>query len=152
MDFLSPIWLWMYVGAFLMLAELASPGFVVFFFGLAAATVSLSKWAFPSLPLWGQLAAFSVYSIIYLLVLRKYLKKVFTGDKQESPSINNEYIGRVGRVVEVVRPDVPGRILIGDAEWNARAAVRLEPGTEVRVVAQENLTFTVEPLQGKGAI
>ena len=146
MDFLSPIWLWMYVGAFLMLAELASPGFVVFFFGLAAATVSLSKWAFPSLPLWGQLAAFSVYSIIYLLVLRKYLKKVFTGDKQESSAINNEYIGRVGRVVEVIRPEVPGRILLGDAEWAARSATRLDPGTEVRVVAQENLTLRVEPI------
>ena len=146
MDFLSPIWLWMYVGAFLMLAELASPGFVVFFFGLAAATVSLSKWAFPSLPLWGQLAAFSVFSIIYLLVLRKYLKKVFMGDKQESLSINNEYIGRVGRVVEVIRPEVPGRILLGDAEWTARSATRLDPGTEVRVVAQENLTLRVEPI------
>lgn len=146
MDFLSPVWLWMYVGAFLMLAELASPGFVVFFFGLAAATVSLLKWMFPSLPLWGQLAAFSVLSILYLLVLRKYLKKVFTGDKQESPSIDNEYIGRVGRVVEVVRPDVPGRILLGDAEWTAKAATRLEPGTEVRVVAQENLTLCVEPI------
>lgn len=146
MDFLSPVWLWMYAGAFLMLAELASPGFVVFFFGLAAATVSLLKWAFPSLPLWGQLAAFSVLSIVYLLVLRKYLKKVFTGDKQESPSIDNEYIGRVGRVVEVVRPDVPGRILLGDAEWTAKAATRLEPGTEVRVVAQENLTLCVEPI------
>ena len=146
MDFLSPVWLWMYAGAFLMLAELASPGFVVFFFGLAAATVSLLKWAFPSLPLWGQLAAFSVLSIVYLLVLRKYLKKVFTGDKQESPYIDNEYIGRVGRVVEVVRPDVPGRILLGDAEWTAKAATRLEPGTEVRVVAQENLTLCVEPI------
>ena len=146
MDCLSPVWLWMYVGAFLMLAELASPGFVVFFFGLAAATVSLLKWMFPSLPLWGQLAAFSVLSILYLLVLRKYLKKVFTGDKQESPSIDNEYIGRVGRVVEVVRPDVPGRILLGDAEWTAKAATRLEPGTEVRVVAQENLTLAVEPI------
>ena len=146
MDFLSPVWLWMYAGAFLMLAELASPGFVVFFFGLAAATVSLLKWMFPSLPLWGQLAAFSVLSILYLLVLRKYLKKVFTGDKQESPSIDNEYIGRVGRVVEVIRPDVPGRILLGDAEWTAKAATRLEPGTEVRVVAQENLTLAVEPI------
>ena len=146
MDFLSPVWLWMYAGAFLMLAELASPGFVVFFFGLAAATVSLLKWMFPSLPLWGQLAAFSVLSILYLLVLRKYLKKVFTGDKQESPSIDNEYIGRVGRVVEVVRPDVPGRILLGDAEWAATSKMRLEPGTEVRVVAQENLTLGVEPI------
>ena len=146
MDFLSPVWLWMYAGAFLMLAELISPGFVVFFFGLAAATVSLLKWMIPSLPLWGQLAAFSVFSIIYLLVLRKYLKKVFMGDKQESLSINNEYIGRVGRVVEVIRPEVPGRILLGDAEWTARSATRLDPGTEVRVVAQENLTLRVEPI------
>ena len=146
MDFLSPVWLWMYAGAFLMLAELISPGFVVFFFGLAAATVSLLKWMFPSLPLWGQLAAFSILSIIYLLVLRKYLKSIFTGEKDESPSINNEYVGRVGRVVEVVRPDVPGRILLGDAEWTAKAATRLEVGTEVRVVAQENLTLRVEPI------
>ena len=146
MDFLSPIWLWMYVGAFLMLAELASPGFVVFFFGLAAATVSLLKWTFPSLPLWGQLAAFSVLSIVYLLVLRKYLKKVFTGDKQESTSIDKEYVGRVGRVVEVVRPDVPGRIILGDAEWAAKCDRRLEAGTEVRVVSQDNLTLGVEPI------
>ena len=146
MDFLSPAWIWMYFGAFLMLSELASPGFVVFFFGLGAATVAVFKGLFPTMPLWLQLAAFSFFSILYLLVLRRYLKRVFVGEKQESTSIGNEYIGRVGRVIEVVRPDVPGRIILGDAEWNARAARRLEPGTEVRVVAQDNLTFTVEPL------
>ena len=146
MDFLSPAWVWMYFGAFLMLAELASPGFVVFFFGLAAATVSVLKGMFPSMPLWLQFAAFSFFSIFYLLVLRRYLKRVFVGEKQESASIGNEYLGRVGRVVETVRPDVPGRIVLGDAEWAATAAARLEVGTEVRVVAQENLTFTVEPL------
>ena len=146
MDFLSPVWIWMYVGAFLMLAELASPGFVVFFFGLAAATVSALKGIFPSMPLWMQLAAFSFLSIFYLLVLRRYLKRVFVGEKEESSSIGKEYIGRVGRVVEVVRPDVPGRILLGDAEWAATSDTRLEPGTEVRVVAQDNLTLGVKPI------
>ena len=146
MDFLSPVWIWLYVGAFLMLAELISPGFVVFFFGLAAVTVSVLKWIFPSLPLWGQLAAFSVLSIFYLLVLRRYIKSVFMGAKDESASIDNEYVGRVGRVVAGIRPEVPGRILLGDAEWAAQAATRLETGTEVRVVAQENLTLRVEPI------
>ena len=61
------------------------------------------------------------------------------GDAQEA-------VGRVGRVVEVVRPEVPGRILLGDAEWSARSDSRIEPGTEVRVVAQENLTLRVEPI------
>jgi len=146
MDFLSPVWLWMYAGAFLMLAELALPGFVVFFFGLAAATVSLCKWLFPSLPLWAQLAAFSVFSIIYLLVLRRSLKKIFTGDTEQTASIQNEFVGRIGRVVEMVRPDVPGRILLGDAEWAATSASRLDVGTEVKVVSQNNLTLRVEPI------
>ena len=146
MDFTAAAWIWLYIGSFLMLAEIVSPGFVIFFFGLGAATVAVCKWAFPSLSLAWQLALFSITSIIYLLVLRKYLKKVFTGDKEESPSINNEYLGRVGRVVEVVRPDVPGRIILGDAEWAAKSDRRLESGTEVRVVAQENLTLLVEPI------
>ena len=129
-----------------MLAELASPGFVVFFFGLAAATVSLCKWLFPALPLWAQLAAFSVFSIVYILVLRKYLKKVFTGDTEQTASIQNEFVGRIGRVVEIVRSDVPGRIMLGDAEWTATSAKRLDVGTEVKVVSQDNLTLRVEPI------
>ncbi len=146
MDFLSPVWLWMYVGAFLMLAELVSPGFVVFFFGLAAATVSFVKWMFPALPMWGQLAAFSVFSILYLVLLRRYVKRVFYGDMEETASIQNEFVGRIGRVVETVRPEVPGRIMLGDAQWAATAATRLEVGTEVKVVAQDNLTLRVEPI------
>ena len=39
MDFLSAGWMWLYVGAGLMLAEILMPGFVVFFFGLSAATL-----------------------------------------------------------------------------------------------------------------
>ena len=35
MDFLSAGWIWLYVGAGLMLAEILTPGFVMFFFGLS---------------------------------------------------------------------------------------------------------------------
>ena len=68
-------WIWLYIGSFLMLAEIVSPGFVIFFFGLGAATVAVCKWAFPSLSLAWQLALFSISSIFYLLVLRRYMKK-----------------------------------------------------------------------------
>ena len=33
-------WIWMYIGAFLMLAELLMPGFVIFFFGLSGFSTS----------------------------------------------------------------------------------------------------------------
>ena len=58
-------WLWLYLGALLMLMEIASPGFVVLFFGLSAATVGLCRFAFgEAFTLTWQLAAFSVFTIL----------------------------------------------------------------------------------------
>ena len=144
MDFTAAAWIWLYIGAFLMLAEIVSPGFVIFFFGLGAATVAVCKWAIPSLSLAWQLALFSITSIFYLLVLRRYMKKLFMGDAENSPGLASEFVGRVGKVIETIRPEVPGRIELGEVEWKASASERLEPGTEVKVVAQDNLTMRVE--------
>ena len=146
MELLSIKWLWMYAGAVLMLLEIMAPGFVVFFFGLAAATVGLILFG---VDLSGtlQVALFSALSVLYLLTLRRFLKSIFVGDTTKSQKVDGEYVGRVGRVVEAIRPEVPGRILLGDAEWTASATEWLAPGTEVRVVAQRNLTMSVEKLE-----
>ncbi len=146
MDFTTAAWIWLYVGAFLMLAELASPGFVIFFFGLGAATVAGTKWLVPGLSLSWQLALFSIFSVFYLIVLRKWVKNVFLGDTAETQKIASEYVGRVGKVVEAIRPEVPGRIMLGDAEWSASSAVEIAPDSMVKVVAQDNLTLVVEPV------
>lgn len=149
MDFTAAAWIWLYIGAILMLAEIVSPGFVIFFFGLGAATVAVCKWAFPSLSLAWQLALFSISSIFYLLVLRRYMKKLFMGDAESSSGISSEYVGRVGKVVETIRPDVPGRIELGEVQWAATAGERIDVGAEVKVVAQDNLTMRVEKV-GEG--
>lgn len=146
MDFTTAAWIWLYVGAFLMLAELASPGFVIFFFGLGAATVAGTKWLVPGLSLSWQLALFSIFSVFYLIVLRKWVKNVFMGDTAETQKIASEYVGRVGKVVEAIRPEVPGRIMLGDAEWSASSAVAIAPGATVKVVAQDNVTLVVDPV------
>ena len=147
MNFTAAAWIWLYIGAFLMLAEIVSPGFVIFFFGLGAATVAVSKWAVPSLGLAAQLAIFSGASVLYLVVLRRYMKKLFLGESESSPGISSEYVGRVGKVIETIRPEVPGRIELGEVEWKATASERLEAGTEVKVVAQDNLTMKVEKVK-----
>lgn len=143
MEFLSVKWLWLYAGALLMLLEIMAPGFVIFFFGLAAATVGLTLFAF-DVSATAQMALFTAFSIVYIVGLRRFMKALFMGETAESRAISSEYVGRHGKVVEAIRPEVPGRILLGDAEWTAVAREGLEPGTEVRVVAQKNLTLTVE--------
>ncbi len=141
-------WIWMYIGAFLMLAELLLPGFVVFFFGLSAATVGLCRFVVgESFTLTWQLASFSVFAILYLAVLRRMLKRLFSGDTEKSSlSFRQEFVGRLGRVVEAVNPPNPGRVLIGDAEWNAVADAPIEVGASVKVVGQDNLTMRVEKI------
>ena len=111
-----------------------------------SAAARTMMWAFPSLSLAWQLALFSITSIIYLLVLRRYMKRLFMGDAENSPGLASEFVGRVGKVIETIRPEVPGRIELGEVEWKASAGERLEPGTEVKVVAQDNLTLRVEKI------
>ena len=144
----SCAWLWVYAGAALMFLELIVPGFVLCFFGLSAATVGVLKFAFGDAftSTW-QLAAFSVFSILYIVLLRRYLTKVFVGGKVETKTdFDNESVGRTGKVTEAIRPPLTGRVLLGDAEWTAAADRPIEAGKDVRVVSQQNLTMKVEEI------
>ena len=148
MNFLSCPWLWMYAGTLLMLMELLVPGFVVLFFGLSAMTVGLCRFAFgEAFDMSWQLAAFSAFSILYIVFLRRWFRKVFYGDVERSKAdFGNENVGRIGRVTAAVNPPVSGRVMLGDAEWTAVADEPVPAGADVKVVAQENLTVRVEKI------
>lgn len=142
----SCAWLWLYGGLLLMLAELLVPGFIMVFFGLAAVSVGAVRFCLGDVfdPTW-QLAAFSAFSVLYILLLRRWLKNVFTGSKVEgSTDFNNEYVGRLGKVVEDINPPVPGRVMIGDSEWKAQSDAPIAAGADVKVISQNNLTMKVE--------
>ena len=138
-------WLWLYVGMFLMLAELLTPGFVIFFFGLSAVTVGLCRALIgEAFTFSWQLAAFSLFAILYLAALRRWMQGFFARGRKEQPGLDNAYVGRVGKVVEAINPPLMGHVTIGDADWTATAASAIAVGTTVKVVAQDNLTLTVE--------
>ena len=142
---LSCAWLWIYAGAALMLLELIAPGFILCFFGLSAATVGVLRFAFGAAfsPTW-QLAAFSVFSVLYILLLRRYLQKVFVGGKVETKTdFDNESVGRIGQVTAAINPPLSGRVMLGDAEWTAESDAAIAVGENVKVVAQSNLTMKV---------
>ena len=146
MDFLGNGWIWMYVGAGMMLAEILTPGFVMFFFGLSAATVGLLVLLLPpsfNPSLMWQLALFSLFSLIYLVTLRRYVKNVFLGDNGKSRALADEFAGRLGEAVTDIS-SMQGRVSVGDAEWSAVSEAPIAAGAKVRVVSRKNLTLTVE--------
>ena len=145
---LSCAWLWIYAGAALMLLELIAPGFILCFFGLSAATVGVLRFVFGEVfTLTWQFAAFSVFSVLYIVILRRYLKRVFVGGKVETKTdFDNESVGRVGKLTAAIRPPLTGRVILGDSEWTAESECPIEVGANVRVVAQQNLTMKVEEI------
>lgn len=145
-NFLSPEWIWLYAGVLLMLAELLAPGFVIFFFGLAAASVAGVKFIFPSMSMALQIALFSVFSVIYLTALRKWFYKLFKMDSAASADEPSEFAGRLAEVTVKIESGLPGRVMLGDSEWTAEAETAIEAGAKVRVVKQKNLTLTVEKI------
>jgi len=141
-------WLWVYAGAALMLLELATTGFVAFFFGLSAATVGLLRSLIgePFGVAW-QLASFSVLSIVYIVLLRKYFKMLFVGRTDRAGTdFDRECVGRAGKVTVAINPPRTGRVMLGDAEWTASADVAIPAGADVKVISQDNLTMKVEVL------
>lgn len=149
----SCAWLWVYAGLALLLLELVVPGFVLCFFGLAAASVGALRALFgEAFDLTWQTAAFSVLSVLYIVLLRRCLKRVFAGGKSgAAQGLSDEYAGRAGTVTEAIEPPRTGRVLIGDAEWTATADAPVAAGTAVTVVARRNLTMTVRPMDAARA-
>lgn len=145
---LSCAWLWIYAGAALMLLELVAPGFILCFFGLSASTVGVLKFVFGgAFTLTWQLAAFSVFSVLYIVILRRYLQRVFVGGKVETKTdFDNESVGRIGTLTAAILPPLAGRVMLGDSEWTAEAERPIGVGANVRVVAQQNLTMKVEEI------
>ncbi len=129
-----------------MILELVVPGFVLCFFGLSAMSVGALRFMFGEgfSSAW-QMAAFSILSIVYIVALRRYFKRALMGDKtEEGMALGGEYVGRMGKVTEEIKPPMAGRIMIGDAEWSATADNEIGVGVVVKVVSQKNLTMKVE--------
>ena len=144
---MSPVLLWFLVGIGFFVVELAVPGFVIFFFGLGAWCAALAVYFFsPSLS--GQLSMFLAASLVTLLLLRSWLRGVFSGfSRQEEDSVNVEPAASTGVVIEDIRPPARGRVKYGGSYWQAEAEEMIPTGTVVNIVEQNNLLVKVQPVE-----
>ncbi len=138
-------WIWIYIGIGLMFLELIVSGFILCFFGLAAATVGVIRFIIgDAFDLTWELAVFSGLSVAYIFLLRRWFKRTFVGDKKGDADLGDDNIGRVGKVTAAIEPPLAGRVILGDSEWSAEADVPVAIGANVRVISQNNLTIKVE--------
>jgi len=137
---------WFYLGIVLIILEVMTPGLVSIFFGLSALVVALITFLAPGIPEWAQWVLFSIFSVLFILLLRKTLKKTFSGTAEVSEGTTDPYSGKRAMVVSRITPSQPGRVEFNGSNWTAESEQEIEVNTPVIIKWKKNLTFTVEKL------
>jgi membrane protein implicated in regulation of membrane protease activity/DNA-binding CsgD family transcriptional regulator len=145
------LWLlWIVVAILTLAAELLT---LALFFGSLSLAALVTAAASLVLPLPGQLAVFSVVSLLMLLAVRPAALRVLPrGSGPDDPPV----LGPVGRRALATEriTNLQGQIRIGSGEfWTARAEMPDTPidlGGEVEVVGMEGLTAVVKPVRPSG--
>jgi len=151
MSVIDPALYWLIIGVMLFFLELALPGFILFFFGLAALITAAVAWLTPLGIAW-QLGIFIVSSVVSLVTLRDVIQKNFLKPKDvadgEEPDEDVMLAAPGDRAVVGVAivPPAEGRINYSGTSWRATADEKIDEGEIVAVVHQENLVIQVEKI------
>ena len=141
------IWVWTVVFAAALIIELATPSALISVWFALGALVSLLL-ALAAVPLWGQLAAFALVSLIALCVIRPIAARSLRGNVVATNA--DRLIGAMAVVEKRISAREWGGVRIEGHVWSAIAqdGRDIEPGTAVRVKAIEGVKLIVVPVNG----
>lgn len=146
MELTTPSLLWFLAGVVFFLLELSMPGFILFFFGAGAWLTAVLSWLYP-LSLNVQMLVFIVASIVSLLVLRRFVKKAFSGSATGAGEdrVMAEPGVRVVVVCDII-PPAEGKVKYSGTTWRAQASENIEAGEIAEIVEQDGMVMQVKKM------
>lgn len=143
--FEKPEVLWFFIGLVLLLFELFTPGFFIFFFGLGAWITALACLiGDPNLNL--QIAIFAVTSVLSLVGLRRIIrKKLFYNNDNRSEILEDEFTGGEGVAASDFGADRVGKVYFKGTTWKSESKSEIREGQRVTIISKDNFKLIVEP-------
>lgn len=141
-DYYNPAVIWFVAGFVFFLLEFAIPGFILFFFGVAAWIVALLALLF-DISINVQLLIFLVASVLSILIFRKGLKKLIM-EKKKSSEIEDEFIGKVARAETAISPGQNGKVYFKGTSWEASSDDVIEAGENVSIIGNNSIVLIVK--------
>lgn len=140
---MSPALWWIVGGLAACAAELALPGAMLLWVGLAALPVGVAAYWVPGLAIEVQFALFTALAVVGVVLARRWTTPPATATE----AINGGAARLLGEIAIVNRPIVngSGQIRLGDSVWAVRGPDAPE-GARVRVTAVDGAILGVEPL------
>lgn len=136
--------IWLIIGLLMLVLELVSVVLVFVFFAAGALITALlaSLGILPDLN-W-QLLAFSVISVLSLVLLRKQARRLL--DNRGKHTEYNEYAGETAMVIKDIPAAGEGKIYYRGAEWIALSATTtlISAGSKVIIRATDGIKLIVE--------
>lgn len=140
-------WHWWIAAAIFGVLEMAVPGVVFLWLGLAAAATGFVVLAAPALgwlpELGGQLLTFSVFGLVAVAAGRQFWRN--RPADAAHPTLNKRGAELIGRTFPLERAIASGqgRVKVGETLWLVRGP-ELPQGAVVRVVGVDGATLVVE--------
>jgi len=132
--------IWFLIGMAFLICEMVSPAFILFFFGLGAWLTSISTFIIPDLTFNQQIIIFGSSSIVFLILLRNYVKNVFLGDQNQGEDKYSSVLK--GDTTAVVTKNINigefGEIKFKGTFYKAKSAddIEIKNGDSVSVIKQ----------------
>jgi len=109
-------YLWAIAGLFLVFIELLTTSFFAIFLGAGALMTALLTYLGITTHFWSQILVFSVFSVLSILLLRRFAKNLFG---KESKNTYSEYVGDKATVEERIEPNKEGKVFYRGTVWIA---------------------------------
>lgn len=137
--------IWMIIGLLMLLAELVSVVLVFIFFAIGGLLTALLAviGILPSLEY--QIIAFSIISILSLILFRKNVRLIMQA-RHDKHQEYKEFIGETAMVIRDIPQSGTGKIYYRGAEWSATSNnhAAIEAGSKVVIQRTEGVTLVVE--------
>ncbi|MEO6135890.1 MAG: NfeD family protein [Ginsengibacter sp.] len=141
--FLQAAVIWFIIGFILFLLEFVIPGLILFFFAIGAWIVAILS-LFIDLPINMQLVIFVISSVVSILLLRKWVKKMLYGNPKSTELLEDEFLGKIGRAETAISPDNNGKVDFKGTSWQAASEDFIEAGENVTIVGNESILLIVK--------
>lgn len=139
----QPAVIWFIIGFIFFLLEFVIPGLIVFFFGVGAWIVAILTLCF-DLPINLQLIIFVISSVLTILLLRNWVKKLIYGKNPSRELLEDEFLGKIGRADTAISPGENGKVDFKGTTWQAASADIIEKGENVIIVGNESILLIVK--------
>jgi len=142
-NFMNLSLLWFVVGFMLFLLEFMIPGFILFFFGIAAWIVAILTF-FIDISLNAQLIIFLGSALLTVALFRKYMKEKMGMSSKTPQLLEDEFVGKIAFAETQISPGENGKVEFKGASWDASSTDMIEAGQKVTIIDTKSILLIVK--------